>query len=440
MNEKKQRVVIVGRMNVGKSTLFNRLSTRVKSLTLDVAGVTRDFVRDIVNWQSRDFELVDSGGLSIGKPEDELMQKVHQVGMQLIDSAEVVIFVVDGSVGPQPEEFEIARMLHRKKKKVVLAINKADKKEFQDYRYEFDRLGFENAIAISAEHGVGVNDLLDAVVAALPMPKVIQEEEPAFKVVFLGRPNVGKSSLLNALLKEERAIVSPVPGTTREPVAEKVSFYQEDILLVDTPGVRRKRAVTGELEPLMVASTMMALKNSDIVVLMLDASQTTIVDQELKLAFYAFTKHYKGLILLINKADLLTDEIKASFEHSFEHYQHLMKKIPMLEISCKTGKNVGRVLPLIKKVWQRHSQELAGPAELTQLIKDALQKRPLFHKTERLEVYQVRQVNTAPVTVGMQVNEPLWFGPSQRAFFENLLRSTYDLVGVPLKFVIKRKL
>lgn len=237
MNEKKQRVVIVGRMNVGKSTLFNRLSTRVKSLTLDVAGVTRDFVRDIVNWQGRDFELVDSGGLSIGKPENELMQKVHEVGMQLIDSAEVVIFVVDGSVGPQPEEFEIARMLHRKKKKVVLAINKADKKEFQDHRYEFDRLGFEDVIAISAEHGIGLNDLLDAVVAALPTPKVLQEEEPAFKVVFIGRPNVGKSSLLNALLKEERAIVSPVPGTTREPVAEKVSFYQEDILLVDTPGV-----------------------------------------------------------------------------------------------------------------------------------------------------------------------------------------------------------
>lgn len=434
------KVIIIGRMNVGKSTLFNRLSTSVKSITLDYAGVTRDFIRDIVHWQGYDFELIDSGGVSLRETEDILLEKVRHLGIKLIDEADVVIMVVDGTVGLQQEEQEIADMLHKKNKKVIIAVNKSDTKNFQDYQYEFAKMGFASMVAISAQHGIGINDLLDDVVRLLPGKKKATEEKVAFRVMFLGRPNVGKSSLLNALTQEERALVSEIPGTTREAITEKISFYQEDILLVDTPGVRRKRAVSGEIEPLMVSSTMVALKNADIVVLLLDASEAGIVDQELKLAFYAFARQYKALLLLINKSDLLTDEIRHELEHSLEHYEYFIKKIPQLEISCKTGKNVGRVLPLIKKIWDRYSQELAGQAELTQLFKEALKKRPLYHKTERLEIYKVRQINTAPITIGMQVNEPLWFGQSQRAFFENLLRSQFDLIGVPIKFVIKRKL
>lgn len=433
-------VVIVGRMNVGKSTLFNRLSTDVKSLALDYAGVTRDFVRDVTNWKGYDFELIDSGGVTLRQTDDPLLEKVRHLGIKLIEQAQLVIFVVDGSVGIQEEEREIANLLHKLGKKVVVAVNKSDTKAFEEHQYDVNRLAFKHMIPISAQHSRGINDLLDAVVGQLPTKPLADDKKPAFRVMFLGRPNVGKSSLMNVLLDQERSIVSDKPGTTREALEEKISFYQEDIMLIDTPGVRRKRAVSEELESMMVGSTMLALKNTDIVVMLIDASQATLVDQELKLAFYAFSRQYKGLIVLVNKSDLLNDQLKLSVEHSFEHYEYFMKKVPKLEISCKTGKNVGRVLPLVKKVWENYSKELAGPVEMTQLFKTAISRKPLYHKRQLLEVLHARQINTAPITIGMKVNEPLWFGDSQRAFFENILRAEYDLHGVPIKFVIKKKL
>lgn len=431
------KVVIVGRMNVGKSTLFNRLAQKERSITLDYAGVTRDFIKDRVDWSGVSFDLIDSGGISVRKTEDELLKKVREKVLNLIESADLIVFMIDGVSGVLQEDLEIAKVLHKLSKPVIIAVNKIDNKLALENLSEIKKLGFPNTVEISAQHGLAINDLLDLIITNLPKKISVKEEEAAFKVVFLGRPNVGKSSLMNALLNQERSIVSDVAGTTREAISEQVNFYSQAIELTDTAGVRRKRAISGEIEPLMVKSTFFALKHSNIVVLLIDGSESTLLDQDLKLAFFAFETQYKALILLINKQDLITDESKSGLKFSFDEYKHLIKKIPVLEISCKSGKNVGRVLPLIQKVWSNYSQTFED-AKLNQLFISGLQKKPLFHKSHQLRIYEVKQIATSPITISLLVNEPDWFGPSQLMFFENLMRSVYDISGAPIKFILRK--
>lgn len=431
-------VVIVGRMNVGKSTLFNRISKNVKSITLDYEGVTRDYIKEEVSWKGKHFELIDSGGIHLRKSRDALFEQVRIKVLDLVNKADVIVFMVDGTVGLLPEDREIGTYLHKLKKTVILVINKMDSKTAQMQHFEFERLGFPLMLGISAEHARGIEDLLDIIVEYLPAHgSSVVETKPQCKVMLLGKPNVGKSSLMNALLKEERALVSEVPGTTREALSEQIMFYKEAIQLTDTPGIRRKRSVSGELEPLMVKSSFQALKKSDIVIMLIDGASHTLVDQELKLAFYAFNEHYKALILLINKQDLMTDQSKRDLEHSFEYYDFFIKKIPVMNISCKTGKNVGRVLPLIQEVWQRYSTQFDNES-LTKLFIGELIKKPLYHKTKLLRLYKVKQIKEGPPVLELVVNEPDWFGSSQLTFFENLLRSEYDMKGVPVKFITKK--
>ena len=432
-------VAIVGRMNVGKSTLFNRISENVRSITYDFPGVTRDIIKDQVSWKERSFEIVDTGGISLQKTDDKIMEGVRTKALAVLDNADVVAIVVDASVGLMDEDRDIANRVRERHKKTILVLNKWDKKSAEDYKYEFYELHHEAIVMISAEHGMNINDLLDTVVEMLPERQGQIEEKPQYKVVFLGRPNVGKSSLMNAILKEDRALVSEIAGTTREALSERVTFYQEHLQITDTPGIRRKSAVDPhELEQLMVKSSFHALKEADIVVLMLDASQAGIVDQELKLAFYAFEEHHKALIIVINKSDLADEAIDKGFEESFQPYQHLMRKVPLLRISCKTGKNVGKLLPLINEVWQRHSQQFPD-ASLHHIFVNALRKTPLFRNLQELHVYNTRQVGTAPVTVAMRVSNPGFFEQSQLKFFENVLRGEYDLNGVPVKFIIQKR-
>lgn len=432
-------VAIAGRMNVGKSTLFNRLASTARSITLDYAGVTRDFIKDRTAWCNVPFDIVDTGGIALRKQQDPLAEQVRLKALSVAETADVVILVVDGSVGITQEDREIASVLRSSSKKVVLAVNKGDTKSTQENQYEFAALGFADTIMISAQHGLGINDLLDAVIALFPRTtKRVEQEKVAFKVTLLGKPNVGKSSLMNALLQQERSIVSDIPGTTREAITEHISFYKEMISLTDTAGIRRKKAVTGELEPIMVKSSFYALKESDIVVLVIDVTEAQLADQELKLAFYAFTEQYKALIIVFNKIDLLTDQMRNDLDRSLDYYKHLMKKVPVLEISCKTGKNVGKLLPLIKDVWTRYSQWLPNE-EINRLLIAELGRKPLMHNKNMLHVHEVRQVSIAPITIGLAVNTIDWFGPSQLGFFENLLRENYELKGVPVRFSLRKK-
>ncbi len=430
------KVVIIGRANVGKSTLFNRLSTSVKSLTLDIAGVTRDFIADTVSWKGVTFQLVDSGGISLKKSQDVLTEKVRQIALSLIEQADLVLFVCDGKAGIVPEDREINKFLHKAGKDTIVVVNKIDATTAQEQLYEFKQLGFDT-IAISALHGTGSGEILHEIVKRLENKQVSYvPEKSKMNLVLLGKPNVGKSSLLNKLLEQERAIVSPQPGTTREPITEQIRFYKENIQVTDTAGIRRKRGVTEQLETMMVKTSFKAVERADIVLLLIEGTEGHLSDQELKLAFYAF-EHNKALILLINKDDLTTELQHADLDRDFEKYEFFAKKIPQLYISCKTGKNIGKILPLVSKVWERYNQEFSNQ-EVTELFKRALEKTPLYHKTSQLLLRKAKQISKAPLQFLLIVNEPLWFGPSQLSFFENVMRKHYDLLGVPLKFIPRK--
>lgn len=433
------QVMIVGRINVGKSTLFNRLSRGVKSITLDYEGVTRDYLKEEIEWQNARFELIDSGGIHLRKSQDELFESVRKQVLSLIEQTDVILFIVDGTVGILQEDREIATYIHKLNKPVILVINKIDHKIAQEREFEFKGLGFSDMLSISAEHGKGISDLLDHILPILPKKAGVKETpKPTYRVMLLGKPNVGKSSLMNELLNQERALVSEIPGTTREALSEQITFYKEEIGITDTPGIRKPKAVTGELEPLMVRSAFQAMRRSHIILLLIDGASDTLVDQELKLAFYVFKEQYKSLIILINKQDLMSDISTAGLERSFEYYKHLIDKVPVLKISCKTGKNIGKILPLVHKIWQRTTLKVEDKV-LKKLFVDAILKKPLYHKRMLLYVYKVRQIKNAPITIEMKVNEPDWFGPSQLTFFENILRSEYDMVGVPVKFLVNKQ-
>jgi len=431
------KVVIVGRVNVGKSTLFNRLSTDVKSITLDYSGVTRDFIKDTVCWQNKCFELIDTGGISLRKTTDPITEAVRQKALHLLDDADVVLFVCDGKTGLVQEDGEISKLLHKIKKETILVINKIDAKRAQEQQYEFQKLGHKTIYPVSAQHGTAIGQLLDSIIAKLPETAVEKDEADVCKVVLLGKPNVGKSSLMNLLVKQERAIVSALPGTTREPITEKIKFYQGDIQITDTAGVRRKRAVKEEIETFMVKSSFRALEDATIVLLLVDSSEGRLSDQELKLAFYAF-ENYKALIILFNKYDLVDETIEEQLDFNLAAYNYFIKKVETMNISCKTGQNVGKILTKVQTIFARHNQ-IFSDVDLTFLFKEALKRKPLFHKTMRLIVKSVAQIARSPITLLLTVNQPLWFGPSQLGFFDNLLRKNFNLRGVPVKFVVRKK-
>ena len=432
------KVVLAGRKNVGKSTLFNRLSENVKSITLDYEGVTRDFLSDIVSWQDSCFQLIDSGGIELKKTTDQMDLRVQQIAHMLIESADIVLFVVDGTAGLVDQDTQIAKILHKLGKQVILVINKIDTKVAREHEHEFMKFGFKDVCPLSAEHSIGIGELLEAIVGKL-RGKTFKhiESKPNYRVALLGKPNVGKSSLMNLLLEQERSIVADLPGTTREAITEPITFYKDTIAITDTPGVRRKRRVDETLESLMVKSTFRAIENSDIILLMIDGSAGALSDQERKLAFHVINE-LKCLILLINKEDIMDESHLAMLENDFELHEYLLRKVPMLTISCKTGKNIGKIMPLVKKVWERYTQKF-DDRELTELLKDAFTHRPHYHKGEMLILHSAKQVKAGPPIIVLKVNRSEWFGDSQRAFIENVLRKHYDLLGVPVSLLVRNK-
>lgn len=422
-------------MNVGKSTLFNRLAKDNKSLACDYPGMTRDFLTDKMDWKGKHFELIDSGGIMFGKARDPFVKLVNEQVMHLMSDAQVIVLVCDGTVGIHPEDRELAKKIHKLNKFSILVVNKIDTNLAKEKQYEFERLGLDRTIAISAQHGTATGDLLDEIAAQITNVNATQVDVK-FKVTLLGKPNVGKSSLMNLLLGKERTIVSEIAGTTREAISEDIRFYQEDLQLVDTAGVRRKRGVTDNVETMMVKSTLSAIRDSNIVLLLVDSSEGKLSDQELKLAFYAFEQG-KALILLFNKQDLVDSEITSEMDFNLDEYTYFLKKIDSLKISCKNGKNVGKILPLVKEVWERDSQRFSD-IEINVLFKDAMRARPLFRNGQRLVLRKAHQTMSAPITIELYVTEPQFFESSQLAFFENLLRSKYNLRSVPVKLIPKR--
>lgn len=428
------KVMLVGRTNVGKSTLFNRLTNDVKSIVFDQDGVTRDHVHEIISWQDKTFDLVDTGGLPLKQQNDPILEQVRQRVLALLQEAQLLLFMVDAKNGINQEDRQIAKILHKTGVPVLLVLNKADSENFHEERNDFYSLGFKEFFFISAIHGRGIGKLL-GVIADHVTNTAVEPEKPSYKVVIVGKPNVGKSSLLNLLLKDERAIVSSIAGTTREPITETISIHQNALHLTDTAGIRRKRTVDEPLESMMVKTSLKAMKDADIVLLVIDASAGTIADQELKLLFYA-AEHKKSIITIFNKTDLLDENKRKNLDSVLELYHYFFKRIPQLWISCLEQKNIGRIREEINGIWLRAHQSF-NSTMVNELVKESLAHKPMYKSSIQLKIFKIRHVDSRIPTFVLHVNHPKWFGPSQLGCIENILRDNYDLKGCPVQFAVK---
>ena len=433
------QVVLAGRTNVGKSSLFNRMASTVESLTLDQPGVTRDLLHDVVAWNSTIFQLSDSGGITAQEPKDPMDKKVREKALEAIEHAAVVILVCDAQVGIINEDIELMRLFHRHNKNVVLAVNKVDTQNLQDMLYGFEKLGVPAIFYVSALHGRNIGDMLDYVTDQIKAQGLhgLEQEESNYRVVLLGKPNVGKSSLLNMLTNQDRSIVSEIEGTTREPIREQIHFYQKPIELIDTAGIRRKRSIDDTLETMMVKTSLEAVRKANVVLLLMSADEPYLSAQVLKLASYVFEQG-AALILLLNKSDLLDDSKTLMFKESLEEYKFFTDKLEYLIISCKDGKNVGKILPLVQKVWEANSLKITQEV-LSQTILNALMRRPLYKNQQQLRCFGARQAGYAPLRIELNVENILLWDPSHLNYLENVLRKEYNLKSVPVLFTLKQK-
>lgn len=440
------KVVIVGRTNVGKSSLFNCIAPHVKSLTLDREGVTRDMVTDFVEWNGIKFEIIDTGGIDLCKKTDEMTCTITQRVRKILDQASVLLFVVDGQTGITQKDLEIKKLLHTLKKPTLILVNKIDTQHQDDLIAEFYQLGFDKVFAVSAVHSRHIADLLDAVVqefATIKLSEKTMDETPGFKVALLGRPNAGKSSLMNLLLNQDFSIVSPVAGTTREALRKRIALNKNVIELIDTAGVRKKSNVAkssnvdSELESMMVTNALQAAKRAHIVLLVIDVQEPELTAQELKLTSYAFDGG-AAVIVLFNKQDLLDDYGKAQLDSSLEAYQYFIKKLETLNISCKSGKNIGKVLPMVQEVWERFNTKFTD-RYLTDLFVAAISKTPLFKNEQQIYLYKARQIGNAPMRIELIVKNVVIFDETHKAFFENVLRKAQNLKSVPIFFYEKTR-
>lgn len=434
------KVVIVGRTNVGKSSLFNRIAPNIRSLVFDQEGVTRDFLSDVVEWNEVRFNLLDTGGIDLCKSTDELTCLVTQKVKTILTEATLLLFTVDSRTGVTDQDLKICRVLRDLGKPVFVLVNKIDSEQQAGEIYEFAQLGFEKMFPVSAVHGRGVADLLDAVTKFITESKFVpdaSEEEPEFKVAFLGRPNAGKSSLTNLLVKQDFSIVSDIAGTTREALRKKIAFNKKVIELIDTAGVRKKGSIDSQLETMMATNALQISKRANIVLLMIDVQEPHLTSQELKLTSYAFDNGC-SVIVLFNKTDLLDEEKKLYLEYSLEKYEYFLRKLETLNISCKTGKNVNKILPLVEKVWNRSATRFSQE-RLTDMFMEALQKAPLYKLGKRLNFYGARQIGATPIRIELTVSNKELFEDFHLAFFENVLRKRENLKSIPIFFYLKAK-
>ena len=435
------KVVIVGRTNVGKSSLFNRIAPHVKSLTLDLEGVTRDMVTDFAEWNDVKFEIIDTGGIDLCKKSSDAMTcMVTERVKKVLDQASVLLFVVDGQTGMTEKDMQIRKLLHTLGKPVIVLVNKVDSMHQDEMLNQFYNLGFDDVFAVSAVHSRNIADVLDAVVAKLATVKLSEkviDDVPEFKVALLGRPNAGKSSLMNLLLDQDFSIVSPVAGTTREALRKRIAFNKNVIELVDTAGVRKKNNVDTDLESMMVTNALQAAKRAHIVLLVVDVDEPELTAQELKLTSYAFDNG-SAVIVLFNKQDLLDDYKKERLDASLDQYKHFLNKLETINISCKTGKNIGKVLPAVQEVWQRYGMKLSD-RYLTDLFVAAISKTPIFKNGQQIFLYKARQVGNAPMRIELVVKNVVIFEENHKAFFENVLRKAVDLKSVPIFFYEKTR-
>ena len=432
---KKYVVALVGRPNVGKSTIFNRLVGSKVAIIEDTPGVTRDRIYGNVKTDKYNFHLIDTGGIDVS---DELFNDSIKIQASLaIDEADVVLFVVDGKESLTTNDYVIRDMLRKSKKDVILVINKIDSKLYNEHLYDFYELGFDNIVEVSGEHNLGFTTLMNAITKDFKEENYEDDETIMFSVI--GRPNVGKSSLVNALLNEERVIVSNEAGTTRDAIDTVFTYHDEKFTVIDTAGMRKKGKVYETIEKYSLLRTLKAIDRSDVCLVVIDAKEG-IIEHDKHIAGYA-KEAGKATILVVNKWDLIEnkDEEMKKFIKDIRNNFQFIPYAPIVFLSSLTKKRIHTLMPEVIKVYENSHKEI-GTSLLNDVIRDAYNLNlPPTYKGKRLKIYFAHQVSVAPPTFDIQVNSKGLIHFSYERYLENKIRESFDLEGTPIVLQFKNK-
>ncbi len=430
------KVAIVGRPNVGKSTLFNRIIGTRLSITDDQPGVTRDRIYSKASWLSKEFFLIDTGGIELG--DAPFLTEIKAQAEIAMDEADVIIFVVDCRSGVTDDDTYIAKILYKTKKPVILAVNKVDDQKFRENIYEFYALGFGDPLPISSSHGIGTGNLLDKIIEDLPK-KAIEENDDAIKFAIIGRPNVGKSSLTNTLLNENRDIVSPIEGTTRDAIDSRFTAYGKEYVVIDTAGLKKRGKIYENVEKYSSIRSIDSIERADVVLLMLDAS-TGILEQDTHVGQY-IEEFNKPCIIVVNKWDLIekdsktmqrwTDDIRGTFKY--------LDYAPIVFLSALENKRVQTLFPEIDKAHDAYYKRMS-----TSVLNDVISEAVLMFPPSEfnggiLKVYYASQVGVEPPTFAIFVNEPKYLHFSYYRYLENQLRKNFDFFATPIKLEFRKR-
>lgn len=429
-------VCLVGRPNVGKSTIFNRLVGKKISIIEDTPGVTRDRIYGDVHYDDYHFHLIDTGGIDVS--DDTFNEDIRVQASIAIDEADVVVFVVDGKEELTHNDFVIRDMLMKAGKDVIVAVNKIDNTNREDNIYQFYELGFGDVLAVSGEHNIGFIELLDKIVADFkPIPDITYSDDK-IKFCLIGRPNVGKSSLVNALLNEEKAIVSDVAGTTRDAVDTEFKYDGKDYVVIDTAGLRKKGKVYESVEKYSVIRSMRAIERSDVCCVVINAEEG-IIEHDKHIASYALEAG-KPLVLIVNKWDTVNDknDIK-SFTTLMRNEFQFLSYVPIVFVSAKTKKRIHTLMPEILKVHENSLREIKTSVLNTVVREAVMLNQPPSYKGKRLKIYFVSQHGTKPPTFEFRVNSKGLVHFSYERYLENKLRENFELEGTPIVINFKNK-
>ena len=436
MSVSKPIVAIIGRQNVGKSTLLNRMAGKRLAIVEDLPGTTRDRIFANVSWQGVEFTVVDTGGLE-PKPQSTMAQAVKEQVEVAITEADVIIFLVDVKNGVMPTDLGIADMLRQVSKPVILVANKADNARLETQAVEFYELGLGEPVVISAYHSRGTAELLDSIVPLLPTPSLAEVESEVMKVAIVGRPNVGKSMLLNALLGGQRAIVDEAPGTTRDAIDTLLDFDGQSVLLIDTAGIRRRGRLGVGVERYSVIRALRAIDRADIALLVLDASEL-VTAQDMHIAGY-IQQASKGIVVVVNKWDLVVDKSTTEYNRYIRSQLKFMAYAPVLYISAKYGQGIDKIMPQVGQIYQERLKRLS-----TAVVNNVVQQAVAAHNLPRiggkqLKILYATQAEVNPPTFVFFVNDTKLIHFSYQRYLENKLRQSFGFMGTPFRLVFKTR-
>lgn len=441
MAKKKRKpiVAVVGRPNVGKSTLFNALAGENISIVKDTPGITRDRIYADITWLDRSLTLIDTGGIEPDS-NDIILSQMRMQAQIAIDTADVIIFLVDVKQGLQDADGKVADMLRRSKKPVILVVNKVDNfDKFMADVYEFYNLGIGDPVPISAANRLGIGDMLEKVLEHLSEDDFEEEEDERPRVAIVGKPNVGKSSIINKLLGEDRLIVSDIAGTTRDAVDTEISYNGKDYVFIDTAGLRRKNKIKEDLEHYMIIRTVSAVERSEIVVLVIDAAEG-VTEQDAKIAGIAHDRG-KAVIIVVNKWDAVEKDDKTIYRFT-EKVRNTLSFMPYAEllfVSAKTGQRLPKLFETIDMVSENHCMRVSTGV-LNEIMAQAVaMQQPPSDKGKRLRLYYITQVAVKPPTFVIFVNDKELMHFSYTRYIENQIRETFGFKGTPLRFIIRER-